>query len=345
MRHFPSIDNAKALSGAVAISLFVGCSSGSAIAPKPASPLSGAPVGQLKSETLTGGHLVSYDSCPATGPIKYVSNEGHDAITVFAGKFAGQSPCGQIAPTALQYPYLLFVKQSTHDLYVANSLGHNVLVFHRGQTTPYNTYVDPSNQNPVDVTVAKDGTVIASNEYNVDDNEPGSLSTWIGGPNGGTFVGNFPMTNSHLGLYVTSRDDGTVYFNDIDATTHAGVLWTVSCPSGACGPQTQVAGVSFKSPGGLVFDATDDLIAVDTNIPNQSARVETFELPNSHPTTFSLPSNSNPYGVAINRLDHHLFIGDSEQRIAAEYLYPSFKLVGTVQGVQGDLVIGVAVDP
>src|SRR5476649_1533299 len=97
----------------------------------------------------------------------------------------------------------LYVNATTHDLYVANWGASNVLVFHKARTTPYNTYSDPTAQDPNDVTVTDDGIVITSNEEATNLIERGSLSTWIGGLNGGTFIGNFPMTNDDFGLFVT----------------------------------------------------------------------------------------------------------------------------------------------
>src|ERR1700688_2804574 len=42
-------------------------------------------------------HFTSHDSCPATGPIKYVADFVFNVVNIYAGKFAGQAPCGQIA--------------------------------------------------------------------------------------------------------------------------------------------------------------------------------------------------------------------------------------------------------
>jgi hypothetical protein len=224
-------------------------------------------------------------------------------------------------------------------LYVANTGVHDVLVIHRGQTTAYNAYIDPSVQYPLDVTVAKDGTVIASNLYPVRGPEQGSISTWIGGPNGGTFVGNFPMTNALIGQFIAVQENGSIYFNDVDATFLKGLLWSLSCPAGACGVQTQVAGVSFVFPGSMAFNGSSDLVAL--NELGGSTEAETFELPNPNPSTFPLVGGP---GMAINELDHHLFAPTSKNRVA-EYSYPSGKLIGTVPGNAGGFMFGVAVDP
>ena len=308
----------RALCAAAALAALTGCVNGSSIAPKPASAQSGT---------------------SAVG-IKYLSDGADNVIDVFAGKFAGQAPCGQIT-SGLNAPFGLFVKASTHDLYVANTLGMNVLVFHRGRTTPYNSYIDPSGQFPCDVAVARDGTLLVSNENNVDNSEHGSISTWIGGPGGGTFVGNFPMSNDIGGAFITVKKNGTVYFDDYDQSTNGGAIWSTSCPAGACGAQTEVFETSLATLQGLGSDSTGDLL-VNESSPNQSSAL-TFELPNKFPSSFPLPEDV--FGMAINEDDHHWFVADNDDKVAAEFTYPGGKLVGTVPCGSGCIAIGVAVDP
>jgi hypothetical protein len=282
-------------------------------------------------------HFGSFNACPATGPIRYASDDTNNVINIYAGKFAGQAPCGQIAWASLNFPYGLYVKTDTHDLYVAN--GNDILVFQRGATTPYNIYVDPTNQVPNDVTIAKDGTIIVNNLGQFGGPGGGSISTWIAGPHGGTFVGNFPTTNAFQGGFITIQKNGTIYFNDQDATTLHGVLWSVKCPAGACGVQTQIAGVSFGEPGGLGSDSAEDLLATDS----EPGAADTFELPNPNPKTF--PITGIVFGMAINQSDDHWFVADALHNDAAEYAYPSGNLIGTVPGNPGGNLVGIALDP
>jgi hypothetical protein len=315
-----------ALSAAATIALLVGCSGGSSVVvPGRAMPHGGAQDWQFKT----------HDACPATGAIEYVSDGPNHAVNVYAGSFAGQAPCGQIT-VGLTFPAGLFVQTSTHDLYVADLGGGIVQVYHRGQTIPYNTYRDPSNQNVEDVAVARDGTVLATNYHKRNKTERGSISTWIGGPNGGTFVGNFPMQHSIDGYDITVRNNGIVYFSYV---THdfRGELWKMRCSAGACGTQTQIAGVLFEFPGGMQFDASDDLVAAD-----QAGLAETFELPNPSPKTFPV---GDPVGIALSESDHHLFVADQRNNDAAEYSYPGGKLIGTVPGMPFGLPYGIAFDP
>jgi hypothetical protein len=317
----------RAVIAIAALTILAGCSGGGSASIAP----------QTASLERDARHFTSFDACPATGPIKYVSDFNNNLVDIFVGKFAGQPPCGQIT-SQLQSPWGIYVEPGSHDLYVANYLAHDVVVFHRGQTTPYNTYTDPGFQDPVDVAVAKDGTVIATNQTRPHYPTRGSISTWTGGPNGGTYVGNFMMTVGSEGQYLTVQRNGTVYFDDLVGQTNIGALWFVSCPAGACGPQTQVAGVSFNSPGGLASDDTEDLLAI-----NGFGSAETFELPNPNPKTF--PLNGAPVAMAINALDHHWFVTDANNDDAAEYSYPGGKLVGTVPGNAGGGLFGIAVDP
>jgi len=315
------------LGAAGTIALLAACSNNSSTAaPGPATPQGGAQARQFKS----------HDACPATGAIEYVSGISNGAINVYAGQFAGQAPCGQITD-GLIAPFGLFVQTSTHDLYVADFGGASVQVYHRGQTTPYNTYRDPSVQDVVDVAVAPDGTVLATNFHKRDRTERGSISTWIGGPNGGTFVGNFPMQHSNDGYDVTVRSNGIVYFS-YRTRNSRGELWKMRCPAGACGNQTQVAGVLFEFPGGMQFDTSDDLIAAD-----QAGLADTFELPNPSPKTFAIAGQ--PVDMALSGSDHHLFIADALNHDAAEYTYPGGKLLGTVPGSPLGGPAGIAVDP
>lgn len=327
-------------SAVVALALLAGCSSGgsNSIAPSPVFHQSGerTRIGALR----TSRQFRSYYACPATGSIKYVSDDINNAVYVYSGKFAGQAPCGQIASGVFAAPTGLYVHPGTHDLYVANTLGYNFLVFHRGQTTPYNTYTDPNPQYTLDIAVARDGTVIASNQSQVNGGQYGSISTWIGGPNGGTFVGNFPMFNSYLGLFLTVQKNGTVYYGDMDQTTGGGTLWSVSCPAGACGAETRLSGISMQRPAGMGSDDTEDLLVIDTTVGTSN----TFELPNPTPSTFSVAGG--PVGMALSKLDRHLFVANQTSDSAAEYSYPNGTLIGTVPpGIPGGMLIGVAVDP
>jgi hypothetical protein len=330
-----------ALGAAAIAAMLVACAGGSPIAPTPVTPEAAG-----HGISVQPRHLSGYYSCPKNGAIEYVSDSYNNVINIYVGKFAGQNACGQIVGGGLNWPYGLYVDLATHDLYVANLEGHNVLVYHKGQTAPYNTYTDPNSEQLVlTVALAKDGTVIATNSQSVSPPENGSFSTWKGGPNGGTFVGNFPMTNDQRGLKFTIQRNGTIFYLQVNDQNHGNLmtLWKVLCPAGVCGLEKQVPNVSFYNPDGILFDDTGDLLVGD------SSTVDTFELPNPQPSTYSMPTQVN--GMALDTLHQHFFniswacAGSSCTFAPSEYTYPSFAPIGTAKGNSGGGMFAIAVDP
>jgi hypothetical protein len=339
----------QALCAAAALALLAGCSGVSAVAPHQSAaqssvhslsgriPVALSPLALLKLRLAPPHHYASFDACPATGTIEYISDYSNNVVNIYKGRFAGQAPCGQISSSGMVNPQGLFVKASTHDLYVANTGGHDIFVFRRGAKRPYISYTDPSDQNPDDVTVAKDGTVIAANIFQANFQEAGSISTWH---HDGFFIGNFPMPNSFEGLYVTVQKDGTLYFNDVDLTSGSGLLWTGSCPNGACGTFTST-GATTSFPGGLRSADSEDLVQIDQNAPGGGALI-TYE---SFPSGTSCAIGAgDPDAMDINRTQHHVFYADALNDVGGEISYPSCAAIGTVPGNAGGLPIGAAVD-
>ncbi|HEY5095373.1 MAG TPA: hypothetical protein VII69_09680 [Candidatus Eremiobacteraceae bacterium] len=335
------------LTAAATLTLLSGCAGGPAFTPKPyvqqsvvrspmtRIPAAVGPLGMLSVHPTVGHHFKGFDTCPAAGPIEYISDFNNNVVEIFAGKFAGQAACGQIAET-LQSPQGLFVGPNG-NLYVANTGAGNILVFHRGATTHFTTYTDPTGQYPVDVTVAHDKTVIASNLLKQDGSAAGSISTWT---KSGTFVGNYPMVHDLEGLFLTVQADGTLYYNDIDATLGQGLLWTGSCPAGVCGKFTSTGAVSVF-PGGLRSAQSEAVVQVDQIL----LTVTTFQsFPNF---TFCVIIGNGivgPIGMDINKSEKHLFYGDAGG-VGGEIKYPTCAAIGTVPMQAGALPIGAASDP
>jgi hypothetical protein len=334
------------------IAFLVGCSSATAISPEPLLQQDGdrsqvdrvhSPFNRLGALTdnLGSKHaVIGHDNCPSSGPLEYVSDYTYDLVDIYAGKFAGQPPCGQIT-AGITFPLGIFVKPDTHDLYVCNGVigVFNILVFRRGQITPYNGYTDPFGNIISDVTVADDGTVIASNAFQAEHSGKGSISTWIASPTGGTFIGNFAMKNLGEGSGITVQKNGLVYYEELDSNREV-TVWSVSCPAGVCGTQSQVAAGALVGNGfaGIKSDAAGDILINDF----VALTADTFELPNRTPKTF--PLTGSPSGLAIDEHDHHWFISDPINDDAAEYLYPSGVLVGTVTDNPRGEMVDIAVD-
>jgi hypothetical protein len=341
----------QALSAAAAFALLAGCSSGSAITPT-ASHVQGHsahamrqgssvlnPVGML---TLTQHHFnqshrASFDACPATGPLQYVSDASDGAVDIFAGKnfSTGELPCGLI--TGFLEPQGMAV--SKHELYVANTIGLDILRFARGSTTPDMTYTDPScgGEYPADVAVATDGTVLATDIIS-NSCSGGQISTWT---SGGTLVGNFPNANGANDYFLTVQKNGTVYFDDNTLTIYVG-----SCPAGACGSFTST-GATMAFPGGLRSASgpgSEDVVLDDQSATGGGALTtyETFPTPVS-----SCPlGGSDPVSYDFNRTDKHAFFADAGNFVATEVKWNDN--TNTCAGVASVLMpgqpIGVAVD-
>ena len=347
----------QALSALAILTLLAGCSSNSPIAPKFSIPqgrvvsamgripVPVGPIGLLKVNTHTGRHFASFNACPQTGTLVYVSDYNNSVIDIFSGaSFHGQAPCGQLTSSnGLNGPEGMFVKSG--NLYVANTLAGDVRAYHRGAHSPFKTYTDPGGQFPVDVTIAQDNTVIASNIFKQDGSNRGSISTF---KIGGAFVGNFTMINDIEGLFVTVQKSGTVYFNDLDTTLGTGLLWTGSCPAGACGTFTKVpAATQAMFPGGLRSTRNDShLTQIDQmNTP----MLIDYTLPAFSDQTCPIPGVVDPVGDDINFSQHHFYWADAVSNNAGEMTYATplsggCVLKGTVPGNAGGMPIGVAVD-
>jgi hypothetical protein len=330
---------------AAAVVLLAGCSGGgsSAIAPTPGSLGQSGPNQATQRSTsllpaklqsrlvIHPNHGVSFNACPATGTLVYMSDAALGVVNIYKG---ATTLCGQIS--GFSEPQGITIQG--HNLYVANTLGGAVEAFHRGATSPFRTYTDPNIEYPVDVAIAGDGTVIGSNIFQ-QNGGPGSLSTWK--PTG-AFVGNFVLTNMARSYFVTVFGASTVYSDGFDNSS-GGALWKVKCPNGHCGISTEL-GVPFAFPGGLGENNTKDLVASDQT--NNTG--DTFELPSMSPATFTLNGGDN-VTLALNKSNSKWYAADALNNELVCYLYAqgggSPGTCGTVPGNSGGQALGVAIDP
>lgn len=339
----------QALSAAAALALLAGCSSGSALAPNMTKtqghvhtmagrvPAAVGPMTLLKVRMNSPIHKISFNSCPATGTIEYISDFNDSIISIYAGNFAGQAPCGQITSSSgLINPQGMIVKAGS--LYVANTGAGDILRFARGSTTANKTYTDSINgsQFPVDVTVSADNTVIASNIFG--SNEAGSLSTF--NKTTGATIGNFPNANGANTYFLTVQKNGTVYYDDNTFSIYVG-----SCPAGACGSFAGT-GASMAFPGGLRSADHEDVILQDQSGPG-GGDADEYE---AFPSTFTSCAlgGSDPVSFDINHSQHHYFYADAGLNEGVEVKWSagttSCGLKGTVAGNSSGLPIGAAVD-
>jgi hypothetical protein len=297
-------------------------------------PAAVSPLGMLRVHPNSGRQYKSFYACPATGQIEYISDFNNDVIDIYAGNFSGQAPCGMITSSdGIGRPQGLFVKGSTHDLYVADSGNYEVEAFHRGQTTWFKAYADLTNglQVPVDVTVAADNTVIATNILNTTTNI-GSISTW--NKTTQALIGNFPnaLGPGYYDYFLTVQKNSTVYFDD-----NAGNVYSGSCPLGACGTFTPT-GATVVFPGGIRSADGEDVVVQDQT----QDIVTTYE---TFPTgSQCILETSDPVSFDINKSQKHYFIADANLG-GIEVEYPNCTyVIGTVASNPGGVPTGVAVD-
>jgi hypothetical protein len=323
----------QALSAAAALALLAGCSSGSALAPKPAG-LAGHvmhtmghqgssmanPIGQLAltKHAISNAHKVSFNSCPATGVLVYVSDASNGVVDIYTGNpniVNNQTACGQLVGMA--EPQGLTVHGG--NLYVANTIGNgssgNVLAFHRGATSPFKTYTDTScsGEYPADVTVSSDGTVIATDIIS-NGCSGGQISTW--NKSTGALEGNFPAASGANAFFLTVQKNGTVYYDDNFIQ-----LNSLSCPHGACGAITTVSSGTFAFPGGVQSADAEDVVLDDQSANGGQSALDTFESFPSFAFSCNMGSSGDAVSFGLNKSTKHAFYADAAGFTLTEISY------------------------
>lgn len=354
---FNSLMTIAAASAAIA---FAGCSANSTSAIAPGAGSAGqartthvtfgqstsllAPAHQARlAHPVRSDPRVSHNSCPSTGTLIYVSDGNLGLVNIYDGTM---TLCGQLS--GFVEPQGMTVHRG--NLYVANTLGSpngtgEIDEFHRGATTPFRKFTDPSGPYVVDVAIANDGTVIGSNIFN-QNTGLGSISTWH---RNGTFVGNFVLPNMLESFFVDATDNGTLFSDGFDSINFASTFWTFTCPGGACTAGTEL-GQAMGAPGGLVDTQSGDILASDQT----SNTADTFEMPSLTPTTFGTTSGGDTDG--IDELGNpgdgpglaQVYGADAINNQLTCYQYKqngsSPGGCGSVTGNSGGVFVGVAVD-
>jgi hypothetical protein len=340
--------SANLLSAGIALALLAGCSSGSAIAPASSAmqshhflamsgriPSVANPVGMLRLRQVgLPDHKASFNACPATGPIVYISDFNNSSIDIFKVPFAGHGPCGKLtASSGLLNPEGMIVRNN--DLLVANTGAMDVVAFHRGATKPYITYTDPScgGQFTADVTVSNDNFVFATNLFGGSCN--GSISIWQ--KQSGALVGTIPNQAGVNSYFLTIQKDGTLYYDD-----NSFALYKGSCAGGACGSFTNT-GATFAFPGAVRSADGEDVVLDDQSAPGGGA-LFTYEPPDFSSHDVCTTGGSDPVTFDLSHGQQHVFVADAGLNEGLEFSFPGCQLIGTVGGNTSGLAIGVAKD-
>jgi hypothetical protein len=215
------------------------------------------------------------------------------------------------------------------NVYVADQGANAVEVFHRGQTTPFETLTD-SDGYLFQVVVGNDGTVYVSNEYglslgngNVIEYAPGATTP------------SREITDRHFNLVedagVDSRNNLYVSFFD----EHVVGRVNEYSPGSTHGKRLSL---SLSGAAGIDFDAADDLVVVDTIVPD----VKVFAQGSSSPKYEFAQGLIDPWDVALARRANRAFVTEPYTGNTYEYALPSGKQLHVISNPPN--TTGVAVE-
>jgi len=319
MRYLAQVSAVAAFAAAFSIT---GCSLHGSAAPQP---------GRGSGAALSGPLVGSPDT--GTTPILYVAQYGSNAIQIYDQAGTNQSPIGTLT-SSLSGPWGLFVT-GTEDLYVANLAGADVVIFHKGATSPYKTLSDPG-ELPVIAVVDSTGTVYVANNKTTRGG-PGSVSVYAGGSTTPTSRLTVPnnievlwcaLNNHHnlfVGYYKTNHTNGLVKFVGGAGTAKS-------------------ADVTIQFPGQMEFDSAQDLVFADEN----ASTVNVYELPTKTPVAqYATPSGGTIVGLALTKRSANFYVSDYGTGAVYEFSYPAGVLVDTISTGLGTSSppTGVATDP
>ena len=130
-----------------------------------------------------------------------------------------------------------------------------------------------------------------------------------------------------------------LYVGYTDATGYVGRI--SEYPPGSHGPGTQLP-LSFSWPHGIVFDANGNLVVVDSRDQAVDIFKHTKKPPHWAPSgEFSVPGN--PWYCGFNRAGNQLYISQNRNDNEVDvYSYPAGKLLGTLVGIPGGDLLGLA---
>lgn len=264
-------------------------------------------------------------------PLVYVSDHTNNLIDVFdlRGKLL------QTITSGIDEPAGLFVDRS-HNLWVANPGANDVLVFHRGSTTPSDT-LDDSNQ-PNDVAVRPDGTAFVADSLNL-----GGVAVYPRGHKDA--ARRLESTQSHAGgleFYATCDDAGNVFATGmIGASPFAATIgWRHAREAGY-----YVLAPTASSESGIKATESRKLLIPTYDAPSQAALEEFTEA--GKPTGRAIHTGgSDLWGdIALDATGRIVFGVDAPSDAIVARRFPGGELVRNYTDANLTQPAGVAVDP
>ena len=246
----------------------------------------------------------------------------------------------------------LITTDSAGNLYVANTLDENVEVFAPPYRNAPSWTIPDSGEWPVDVAVAKDGTVAVINICR-------ASGTQCGGAGSVSFFSNAhaesPCATVSRGTIISRTlaagfaADGTLYVAGVNnyITSRLGVI------AGECGAKKLAAlhpSTAIHFAAGVQVDTKGNIATVDSGGPTRGTTIDVFAAPKPGSRRLQLVSqqplddSSVVASFALTRDGTHLYT--AEPQVSNEYEYPQG---GYSQGQLippgADLIEGVALTP
>jgi hypothetical protein len=210
---------------------------------------------------------------------------------------------------------------SLGDLYVTKEREKKVTVFHPNQRTPFRTISNGLIQ-PTFMAVGNDGTLYVS------DPDPGSgnVIEYAPGSSTPTLVLKLPRTNGKQapeGLALDASNNLYVAYNNDYVTRGLPGRVQKFAPGATTGVDT---GIRVNAVGGLTIDKAGNLILTDQLAP----AVLVFPPGSSHPSKKVNLGFSDPFGVAFNQAQTHLYLTDPFGPAIYEIAYPQWTILNKI---------------
>ncbi len=261
-------------------------------------------------------------------PLLYVSDYIGGYVNIYSQNGQNQAPIGQL--TGFSTPAFLYVSKAG-DLYVANDNAYNVLVFHRGATSPFETLNVPVIQ-VYQVTEDSSGTTYVSGSTGsaggatIEVYAAGSLNptSSLSDPNYAYFVG---VTTDSKGNIYTCADQTGSY-------TKSGTVEEFLAGS------TTPINLGLHTTGcyGLAIGPRDNLLVADFF----AKAIEVFPPGSTMPAT-TIKTNGLPISLSLNANVSAFYVGTANHSVL-EYTVGG-KLIDTITNGITEPVDGVATDP
>jgi DNA-binding beta-propeller fold protein YncE len=259
-----------------------------------------------------------------------------NSVTIYDQAGSNQQPIGVI--NGFNQPVGLAVDRQG-NLYVANALSADVLVFKRGQVTPFRTLTDPTGKQPYSVTVTHNGTVYVTNApdysnpvadiviYNPGSNSP---SATLRDPN----IGATSLAVDAFGnilLYGHNAYGG----GEVDELPAGSKTWLITGIPCCFGPNFQ-AELKIDAKGNIAF------------LNGDCTCVATYQLGSWTPIK-SFPVESGFFDIALTASGRKAWISrpyNQSQGMVLEYKYRSGALLDTISsGLKTNGPVGIAAAP